>query len=106
MNKKFLDFLLEVDLANFEYRVDKEFEAETGIRGKRFQTILKTGGADASYAEMQSLLKFYSKKAGRTLTHEELFGGGDAAQEEKPKPPTLKPKTGKAKSIDDIFDEF
>jgi hypothetical protein len=39
MNKRFLDFLLEVDLENFEYRVDKEFEAETGIRGKRFQTI-------------------------------------------------------------------
>jgi hypothetical protein len=106
MNKRFLDFLLEVDLENFEYRVDKEFEAETGIRGKRFQTILKTGGADASYTEMQSLLRYYSKKTDKNLTPDDLFGGDDATKQEKPKPPTLKPKTGKAKDLDDIFDNF
>jgi len=73
MVNKFLDRLKAFDPENFEYKVDKEFELETGIRGKRLQTIIKTGGKAANIGEANSLLDYYSKKQGRKLEFYELF---------------------------------
>jgi hypothetical protein len=111
---KFFNFLWGNVNENFSYKVDKDFEEQTGIRGKRFQTILKSGGADASYKETQILLQYFSQKLQRTITPDELFGVieaenemlADETEKIKPKPPTLKPKTGKAKDLDNIMDKF
>lgn len=73
MKKTFLDKLKSLDPDNFEYKVDKTFELETGIRGKRLQTIIKTGGKAASVQEVNSLLKYYGVKQGRILDFYELF---------------------------------
>ena len=81
MNNKFLDNLRKIDPENFEYKVDKEFEDETGIRGKRLQTIIKSGGKAASVHEVNSLLNYYSNKQGRKVEFYELFGKENEADE-------------------------
>lgn len=73
MKNTFLNKLKALDPDNFEYKVDKAFELETGIRGKRLQTIIKTEGKAASVQEANSLLKYYGVRQGRILEFYELF---------------------------------
>lgn len=95
MNNKFLNKLKRLDPKNVEYKVDKNFEAETGIHGKRFQAIVKSGGKDASVEEANRLIAYFSKTSGKNLSfydifttdgsEEELFPPEDIPEPEKPK---------------------
>lgn len=78
MKNKFLEMLKKIDPENFEYKVDREFEDETGIKGKRFQSIIKSGGKSANVDEVQKLLNFFTKKKGRKVKFDELFGAEDS----------------------------
>ncbi len=100
-HNKFLDNLRKFDPENFEYKVDKDFEAETGIRGKRLQSIIKSGGTVASVQEANSLLEYYSHKQGRKLEFYELFGKTDNV--EKTVTATQEEDTEKSNDIYDAF---
>ncbi|MEO1651924.1 MAG: hypothetical protein AAFU64_00115 [Bacteroidota bacterium] len=74
MKNKFFENLKKIDPENFEYKVDREFEEETGIKGKRFQTIIRSGGKSANVDEVRKLLSFFTRKKGRKVEFDELFG--------------------------------
>jgi hypothetical protein len=77
MDNAFLDNLQKIDPENFEYKVDRDFEDETGIKGKRLQAIIKSEGKEATITEAGKLLEYYSKKKGRKVAFDELFGKND-----------------------------
>ena len=74
MKNKFLENLKDIDPENFEYKVDRDFEEETGIKGKRLQAIIKSEGKSASVDEVEKLLDYYTKKKGKKIEFNDLFG--------------------------------
>lgn len=122
MANKFLNKLKKLDPKNVEYKVDKNFESETGIHGKRFQAIVRSGGKDASTDEARRLISYFSKTSGKNLSFydiftedgadEDLFGFAheDGADEETEEPKQQEKNTKKGKSgdstVDDLIDKF
>lgn len=74
MKNNFIENLKKIDPENFEYKVDRDFEDETGIKGKRLQAIIKSSGKSASVDEVNRLLDYYSRKKGRKIEFNDLFG--------------------------------
>ena len=77
MKNKFIENLKKIDPENFEYKVDRDFEEETGIKGKRLQAIIKSGGKSANVEEVEKLLEYYTKKNGRKVDFDDLFGNSE-----------------------------
>ena len=74
MKNNFLNNLRNIDPENFEYKVDRDFEDETGIKGKRLQAIIKSEGKVASVDEVDKLLDYYTRKKGVKVQFSDLFG--------------------------------
>ena len=115
MNNKFLNKLKRLDPKNVEYKVDKEFEKETGIHGKRFQAIVRSGGREASVEEARKLVTYFSKTSGKNLSfydiftedgaEEDLFGYSTDEYTEDTKQKDKKQGKGDA-DLDSIIDAF
>lgn len=115
MTNKFLNKLKRLDPKNVEYKVDKKFESETGIRGKRFQAIVKSGGKDASVEEVHHLLAYFSRTSGKELSFYDIFSedgdkeelfGLDTEEDNEPKPEKKSQAKNKGFNVDDAISDF
>lgn len=81
MKNNFIENLKKIDPENFEYRVDRDFETKTGIKGKRLQAIIRSEGKVANVDEVGKLLEYYSEKKGKRVEFRDLFGNNDTENE-------------------------
>jgi predicted GTPase len=76
IENKFLQSIKKIDPEGFveKYNIDRKFEEETGITGKRFSALVQSEARTVTLEEMKALLEYYKKKTGiENIQYSDLF---------------------------------